>query len=163
MSHFSKAAIGRPEQWLIEIAASIGLDYSRLSHETTNELTDHSIKRHGDRNIHGSATIINADFNRIPDIVRTPDFAIIGAIRKETLINAYAKIDNGITYLYFEDVLISRKNKALRGKTLYKVTRPLSFDEFLMNVSKNGKTDVSKAVFFISQNDVQTAGGHPGG
>jgi hypothetical protein len=52
--------------------------------------------------------------------VKAPDCAVIGAIRKETLINAYAKIDNGITYLYFEEVLFSRRNKSLRGKTFYK-------------------------------------------
>jgi hypothetical protein len=40
------------------------------------------------------------------------------------------KIDAGITYFYFEQIFDSRKNKALRGSTLYKVTRPaiLSLD-----------------------------------
>jgi len=163
MSRFEKTTIGKPAQWLIEAAATIGLDYSRLSHETTNELTGHSIKRHGNRDIHGSATITAVDFDRIPEIVKIPDYAVIGAIRKNTLLNAYAKIDNSITYLYFENVLKSRKNKALRGKTLYKVTRPLSFDEFLNNVSRNKKTDISKAGIFNAQKNVQTAGGHPGG
>ena len=68
-----------------------------------------------------------------------------GAIRKKTLINAYAKIEKYITYMYFEDVLNSRKNKSLRGKTLYKITRPLLFHEFISNVSRNKKTDISKA------------------
>jgi len=163
VSKFCKAVIGKPAQWLIEAAANVGLDYSRLFHETTDELTGHSIKRHGNRDIHGAATIITTDFDRIPDIVKTPDYAVIGAIRKETLLNAYAKIDNGITYLYFENVLKSRKNKVLRGKTLYKVTRPLLFDEFLNNVSRNKKTDISKAGIYVSQKNVQTAGGHPGG
>jgi len=142
---------------------SIGLDYSGLSHETTNELTIHSIKRHGSHDIHGEATVTSADFDRIPNIVKNPDYAVIGAIRKETLINAYAKIDSGITYLYFEDVLKSRKNKALRGKTLYKVKRPLLFDEFLNNVSRNKKTDISKAGIFNLQKNVQAAGGRPHG
>ena len=163
-----KTVIGKPAEWLIEAAASIGLDYSMLTHETTNELIKHSIKRHGDQNIHGAATIRLMDFDYIPDIVKAPDYAIVGALRKETLINAYAKIVNGITFLYFEDVLKSRKNKSLRGKTLYKVTRPLSFNEFLNNVSRNKKTDTSKAtIFYISsvviEENVQTAGSHPGG
>jgi len=76
--------------------------------------------------------------------------------------NVYAKIDNGITYLYFEEVLFSRRNKALRGKTFYKITRPLSFDEFLKNISRNKKTDISKAMF-LNKKNVQTAGGYPGG
>jgi len=143
---FKKDEICRPEKWLIEAGASIGLDFSNFIHETTSEFHDHSLKRHGDHQIHGEATIIDADFERIPAIVRAPDYAVIGAIRKETLINAYAKMDNGITYLYFEEVLFSRKNKALRGKTLYKITRPISLDEFLKNVSRNKKTDISKAI-----------------
>ena len=163
VGHFKKTSTGKPAQWLIEAAADIGLNFTGLTHEITNELTAHSIKRHGDRNIHGMATITGTDFDRISDIVKTPDYAIIGAIRKGTLINAYAKITNGITYLYFEEVLISRKNKALRGKTLYKVTKQLSFDEVLKNVSRNGKTDISKARILNTQKNVQTAGGHPGG
>ena len=145
MNSFSKTIIGKPEIWLIEAAAKIGLDYSQLTHEITNEFINHCIKRHGDQKTHGGATVTDADFERIPDIVKTPDHAIIGAIRKETLINAYAKIDNGMTCLYFEEVMISRRNKTLRGKTLYKVTRPLSLKEILRNVSGNGKTDISSA------------------
>ena len=140
-----KKLIGNPEQWLVAAAASVGLDYSELAHEITDEFIDHSMKRHGDRSLHGAATITASDFDFIPDIVKKPDYAVIGAIRKETLVNAYAKTCNGMTYLYFEDVMKSRKNKSLRGKTLYKVTRPLSFDEFQKNVSRNNKTDISKA------------------
>ena len=163
MSNLEVKKMGKPEKWLIEAATDIGLDYSRLTHETTNDLIDHSIKRHGDRRFHGSATITLADFERIPDIIKAPDYAAIGTIRKKTLINAYAKIDNGITYLYFDVVLTGRKNKALRGKTLYKITRALSFEEVLKKVTRNGKTDISKAKVLNFKNNVQTAGGHPGG
>ena len=163
VKHLERTIISEPEQWLIEAGPAIGLDFSSLTHETTNQLRDHSIKRHGNPEIHGTATITLADFERIADIVKTPDYAIIGAIRKGTLVNAYAKIEDGITFMYFEEVLISRKNKVFRGKTLYKVTRPLSFAETLKNVSGNGKTDISKAVIFNFKKGVQTAGGHPGG
>jgi len=77
--------------------------------------------------------------------------------------NVYVKIDTGITYFYFEDILCSNRNKCLRGRTLYKITRPLSLDEVLKNITKNDKTDISKAKILILQEDVQTAGGHPGG
>jgi short subunit dehydrogenase-like uncharacterized protein len=140
-----KKLIGKPEQWLITAAASVGLDYSELSHEITDEFIEHSMKRHGDRSLHGAATITAADFDLISDIVKNPDFAVIGAIRNETLVNAYAKTCSGMTYLYFEDVMKSRKNKSLRGKTLYKITRLISFDEFQNNVTRNNKTDISKA------------------
>ena len=103
------------------------------------------MKRHGDPKKHGAATITYVDFEHLPDIVKSPDYAIVGAIRKETLFNVYAKVKNSITYMYFEEVLKSRRNNALRGKTLYKVSRVLSFNEILRNVSWNGKTDITKA------------------
>jgi hypothetical protein len=149
--YFEKSKISEPEKWLIEAAASIGLDFSGYIHEVTNEFHDHSLKRHGNPTIHGAATITDVDFECIPDIVKNPDYAIIGAIRKETLLNAYAKIYGNTTYLYFEMVLISRRNKSLRGKTLYKVTRQLSFDEVLKNVSRNGKTDISRSWIYNSK------------
>lgn len=158
-----KKFVGRPEKWLLNTAASVGLDYSELFHEITDEFIDHSMKRHGDRNLHGAATITTTDFDFIPDIVKNPDYAIIGAIRKEKLVNAYAKTSCNITYLYFEDVMISRKNKSMRAKTLYKVTRLLSFEDFLKNVSRNNKTDISKAAIVNTKKNVQTAGDRPGG
>ena len=163
MKYFEKNTISEPEKWLIEAAASIGLDFSGYIHEVTSAFHDHSLKRHGNPQIHGAATITSADFKRIPDIVKNPDYAIIGAIRKETLLNVYAKIDDGATYLYFEEVLTSRKNKSLRGKTIYKITRPLSFDEVLKNITRNGKTDIARAWIFNAKKNVQTAGGYPGG
>ena len=158
-----KKLIGNPGQWLINAAKSVGLDYAELCHEITNDFIDHSIKRHGDRSFHGAATITASDFDFIPKIVKNPDYAVIGAIRKETLVNAYAKTDNGMTYIYFEEVMNSRKNKTLRGKTLYKVTRLLSSDEFQKNVSRNNKTDISKAAIVNAKKNVQTAGDRPGG
>ena len=163
MKPFEKIPICKPEQWLIKAGIFIGLNFSELTHEITNEFKNHSIKRHGDYKLHGTATVTTADFDQISCIVKNPDYAIIGAIRKEVLINAYAKIISSITYLYFEDILKSRRNKAMRGKTLYKVTKPLSFDEFFNNVSRNKKTDILKAWIYNSQKNVQTAGSHPGG
>jgi hypothetical protein len=145
VTSFVVTEIGRPEKWLIEAAAAIGLDFSGFVHETTNELMSHSMKRHGDPQKHGAVAITKADFERIPGIIKTPDHAIIGAIRKGTLINAYTKADGGSTYLYFEEVLQSRKNKALRGKTHYKINKPLTLEEFRKIVTMNKKTDISEA------------------
>jgi hypothetical protein len=163
MSQFIKTTIGKPEQWLIKAASSIGFDFSKLIHETTNEFVDHSMKRHGNTDIHGAATVKSTDFNIIPDILKAPDYVIIGAMRKGTLLNVYAKVDNSLTWLYFEEILISRRNKVLRGKTLYKITKSLLFDDFLKNVSGNKKTDISKACLLNLKENVQTAGGYPGG
>jgi hypothetical protein len=142
MQPFEVTILGKPEAWLLEAAASIGLDYSALIHEVTDHFRNHVINRHGDPAKHGAATVINTDFDKIPAIVKTPDMAILGASRRGNLCNVYVKIETGITYLYFDEVLKGKRNKALRSSTFYKVTRPLSLDEVLKNVARNDKTDV---------------------
>jgi hypothetical protein len=162
---FTRVTIGVPEPWLIEAAAKIGLILAGFVHETTNQFEDHVLNRHGDSVFHGAATMTAADFSRITGIIKAPDMAIIGAKRKGRLINAYAKTENGVTYLYFEEILKSRKNKALRGCTFYKVTRHLTIDEILKNVTRNNKTDISEAKIYepVKQKKVQAVGGYPGG
>jgi hypothetical protein len=145
VTDFEIKKIGKPTQWLIEAAATIGLDFSELTHEITNHFKNHVINRHGDPAKHGSATVTEKDFDRIPNMLKTPDIAIVGAIRWNLPCNVYIKIDTDITYLYFEDILDSNRNKCLRGRTFYKVTRPLSMDEVLKNVIRNDKTEISNA------------------
>ncbi|MDR0403662.1 MAG: hypothetical protein LBH35_08760 [Treponema sp.] len=145
MQPFEVTILGKPEPWLIKAAASVGLDYFGLTHVITDHFRNHVINRHGDPAKHGAATVTHEDFNKIPAIVKAPDMAIIGAIRRGNLCNIYTKIETAITYLYFDEVLDSKRNKALRSSTFYKVTRPLSLDEVLKNVSRNDRTDVSKA------------------
>lgn len=145
MHRLKKAEIGKPEQWLIEAAKEIGLDYSLLSHEVTDHFKTHVIKRHGDPAYHGAATVTDADFDKIPSIVKKPDMAVIGASRQRSVHNVYVKIESGVTYLYFEEVLDSNRNSVMRSNTFYKVTRPLTLDEVLKNITRNDKTDISKA------------------
>jgi hypothetical protein len=145
VNSFEKNKICRPEKWLIEAAAGIGLDYSELSHEVTNHFKNHVINRHGNPAKHGTATVTNTDLEMIPAIVKKPDIAIIGALRWGLFCNVYIKIESGMTYFYFDQVLDSKRNMALRSGTFYKVTRPLKLDEILKSISRNDKTDISKA------------------
>ena len=152
MCRFKRTTIGKPEQWLIEAAASIGLDYSQLTHEITNHFQSHVIKRHGQ----GILAITEKDYEKIPDIVKSPDMAVIGAVREGTLINAYAKRETGATYLYFEEVLDSNRNKALRGRTFFKIIKKIDMKNFERIITMNKITDLSKAKKIA-------AGGYPGG
>ena len=152
MNPFHKTTIGKPKKWLIEVAAEIGLDYSELSHEVTNDFKDHVEKRHGQ----GILAITDRDFEKIPEIVRKPDLAIIGTIRKGELRNVYVKMEMGVTYLYFDKALDSNRNKVLRGSTFYKIVKPLDMENLERIVKMNGITDLSKAKKIIA------AGGHPG-
>jgi len=65
VNSFVKNEVCKPEKWLIEAGASIGLDFSKHIHETTNEFYEHSLKRHGNHQIHGEATITSVDFKHI--------------------------------------------------------------------------------------------------
>jgi hypothetical protein len=138
---FHKTTIGKPKKWLIEAAADIGLDYSGLSHEVTNHFKSHVIKRHGQ----GALLITEKDFEKIPGIVRNPDLAIIGAIREGALINVYVKMEPGTTFIYFDEVLDSNRNKALRAKTFFKITKPLDMESLEKIVTMNGLTDLTRA------------------
>jgi hypothetical protein len=150
---FNKIVIEKPRQWLIEAASSIGLDYSELSHEVTLFFLKHVVKRHGGGNLAMSAK----DYKKMQWIVKSPDLAIIGGTRGKKIFNAYAKRIDGETYLYFDEVMNSKRNKALRGCTFYKIKKLLDMDGFIRIVTMNGKSDVSGAKKIIA------AGGHPGG
>ena len=140
-NNFEVKKIGKPAKWLIKAAVDIGLNFTELTHEVTNYFKNHVLKRHGK----GALAITEKDFERIPGIVESPDLAIIGLIRKGVLSNAYAKRIGGKTYLYFDEVLDSTHNKALRSRTFYKITKELDMDGFLRIVTMNEKSDVSRA------------------
>ena len=153
---FDKIPVCTPTSWLIKTAQEIGKDFISLTHEYTSDTIKHSMGGHSDLKTHGSATLVLEDFQRISCIVQNPNFAIIGAVRRAMLINAYAKINDGMTYMYFEEILQSRKNNALRGLTLYKISKPVTLIRFINIVTMNNKTDISKA-------RVIAAGGNPDG
>jgi hypothetical protein len=141
MNTFETRIIGKPEKWLIMAAACIGLDLAGFTHKVTNHFENHVKKRHGK----GLLAITEKDFERIPGIVKTPDMAIIGANREGALINAYTKRETGVTYLYFEKVLNSTHNRALRSLTFYKIIKQLDMAGFENIVTMNGITDISVA------------------
>jgi hypothetical protein len=157
---FHKTIIGKPAQWLIESAASIGLDYSKLTHEVTNYFVNHGIKKHGNaktEKARGQLAVTPADIKRIPDIVKNPDCAIIGIKRNSETLVAYSKRYGDGTVIYYEEVLNSNKNKALRSKTMYKKMGTVGSETFLRIVANNAHIDVSGVKTVVG------AGGHPGG
>jgi hypothetical protein len=157
---FDITKVGKPEQWLIEAAASIDLDISALTHEITTYFINHDIKRHGNveaEKAQGQVAVTSSDIDRIPDIVKTPDCAIIGIKRHEETLIAYSKRFEDGTVIYYEEVLNSKKNKALRSKTLYKKTGLVSGETLLKIVANNAHTDISDVKIVVG------AGGQPGG
>jgi hypothetical protein len=157
---FEKTAIGRPERWLVEAAQTAGLDLSGSTHEMTNYFVSHSVKRHGNaetEKAQGQISVTLADFERIPDVVKNPDCAIINIKRNRGTLIAYSKkIEEG-TIIYYEEVLDGKRNKALRSKTIYKKKGTVKEDTFLKIVSNNAHTDMSQIKMVVG------AGGNPGG
>ena len=160
MKPFERKAIGKPERWLVEAAKTAGLDISGLAHEVTNYFIDHSVKRHGNAETErrqGQISVTVADMDLIPDIVKKPDCAIINIRRNRDVLIAYSKKIEGDTVIYYEEVLNSKRNKALRSKTIYKKMGTVKKDVFLKIVSNNAHTDMSQVKVVVG------AGGNPGG
>ena len=151
--------IGKPAQWLVEAAAAAGLDISGLIHEVTNYSKSHSIKRHGNaetERAQGQVPVTLADFDRVPEIVKNPDCAIINIKRNGGTVIAYAKKFEDHTVIYFEEVLNSKRNKSLRSKTIFKKMGTVKADTFLKILKNNIHTDVSEIKMVVG------AGGYPG-
>ena len=160
MQLLEKHIIGKPAQWLIEAAAGIGLDISGLSHEVTNYFVNHSINRHGNaktERAQGQVAITRADFDLIPDIVKNPDLTVLNIKHNQIIFIAYSKKFDDWTAIYYEEVLNSKKNKALRSKTIYKKMGMVYVDTFLKIISNNAHIDVSEIKIVVG------TGGHPGG
>jgi len=160
VNQFNKTVIGKPAQWLIEAADSIGLNFSYLDHEITNYFVSHSMKKHGNAKLEkarGQVAITSADIDRLPNVIKTPDYAVIGKNRSNEIFIAYSKRFEDGTVIYYEEVLNSNKNKTLRSKTIYKKMGTVSKDSFLKIVANNGRTEI------LVEKTVVGAGGHPGG
>jgi hypothetical protein len=157
---FEKTVVGRPERWLVEAAKAAGLDISGLAHEVTDNFVAHCKKQHGNAEVEkarGQLPIASADIELIPDIVKNPDCVIIGIKKYGQTFNAYLKKEGDGAVIYYEEVLNSKKNKALRSKTMYKKMGKVSDENFLKIVSNNANTDVSGTKMVVG------AGGNPGG
>jgi hypothetical protein len=145
---FEKIPIGKVEKWLIDEAKEVGLDIDGYDHEITNHFVNHVMNEHGDERTEksrGNIAIKESDFNLIPEILKSPDFTIVGAKRGDQNIIIHSKkMDDGTT-IYFEEVLSGEKNKTLRGKTMYKrISTDIDEDKLKSIVTMNEKTDLSK-------------------
>jgi len=157
---FNRTVIGRPAQWLIEAAAAIGLDFSGLTHEITDDFITHCKKKHGNEKVEksrGQLPIADTDIELIPEIVKNPDCVIIGIKKYGQTLNAYLKGEAIGAVIYNEEVLNSKKNKSLRSKTMYKKMGTTSSETFLKIVANNANTDISGIKMVVG------AGGYPGG
>jgi len=153
-----KASFGKVEKWLVDEARKVGLDIDGFDHEITNEFVSHVMRRHSNERTEkrsGQVAVKEGDFDKIPAILKNPDYTIVGSKRNNKNILTYAKKMEDGTMLYFEEVLDGKRNKALRGVTMFKRKRDINEGNLIAIVTMNGKTNLLGARIVIGR------GGHP--
>jgi hypothetical protein len=144
-----KIAIGKVDRWTADNAKKVGVNIEGYEHEISNYFIRHVLKNHGNEKTEtkrGNLPITGEDFEKIPDIIEHPDYAIFGAKRNNGERIIYIKKAKNGTILYFEEILTGKVNKSLRGNTLYKTKKTLDKDGMIANIRINGKTDLSKII-----------------
>jgi hypothetical protein len=142
-----KVTIGKVESWIVQNASEVGLNIEGYEHEISNYFIRHVLKNHGNEKkeaARGNLPIHGDDFDRIPSIIKEPDYAIFGAKRNKEDRIIYAKNLEDGTMFYFEEILTGKSNKSLRGRTMYKTRKILNLDGVLANIQMNRKTDLSE-------------------
>jgi len=148
--------MGKVENWLVEDAKKTGLNIEGFEHEITRKFMTHVLDEHGDTKkeaARGQIAINVKDFEKILDIIQSPDYVLFGGkyTKGDTKGNdfiVYAKEMTDGTTLYYEAVLPGKRNKKLRGKTMYKRKNIMDKQKFLNIVSNTDGVDVSNAEIF---------------
>jgi 2-polyprenyl-3-methyl-5-hydroxy-6-metoxy-1,4-benzoquinol methylase len=148
----TKVTIGRADKWLVDNAKQVALDIADYTHEITADFVKHIIKRHtneGSERERGNVAITDEDIKNIPKIIYNSDYVIFGTKRYgEERIIYVKKVEKG-TALYFEEILLGKKNKSLRGVTLFKRKEDLSENKLYAILKSNTKNDVSNAKIVV--------------
>lgn len=150
---FERKPQGKVADWFVDIAKQSGFDFSGYEHETTNHFENHVLNEHGRGNENDPANVPveQKDFDRIKDIIDSPDFIAFGVKREGEDRVIYAKSFDDGTTLYFEEILDGKKNKKLRGKTMFKRTDKVTGEKLKKILSSNRKNDVSEMKIACSE------------
>ena len=136
---------GKVTQDFVNVAKECGFDFTDYNHETTNYFETHVIKEHGKGNENDPANIPieTSDFDKIQEIINEPDFIAFGVKRDGEDRVIYAKSYPDNTTLYFEEILDGKKNKKLRGKTMFKRAEKVDSEKLKTLLKSNKKNDIS--------------------
>lgn len=145
-SSFKKIPQGKVSDWFVNVAKQSGFDFTGYEHETTNHFENHVLKSHGEGNEKDQANIPvkEEDFNKIKQIINSPDFIAFGVKRDNQDRVIYAKSFDDNTTLYFEEILEGKDNKKLRGKTMFKRADKVDSDKLKKILKSNSRNDVSE-------------------
>ena len=149
---FEKVPIGKVEKWLVDGSKEVGLDIDGYEHEITNEFVTHVMNKHGNEKnekSRGQVAIKQDDFSKIPEIIKYPDYVIVGIKSLGRDMTAYAKKMPDGTMQYLEEVLAGKRNRSLRGKTMYKRKRETNDKEFFKIISDGDGTDMTNTKVLV--------------
>jgi hypothetical protein len=138
-----KASIAPAEPWLVDAAKENGLDIAGHNHVIDGSAVRHVLNRHSDEGVEssrGQLPVTDADFERIPDLVGSPDAVVFGTKTrgKRDQIGYIKRLEDGNT-LYLEEVRTGRKELAAVSMRKYPAAK--DFDSIAGTLPSNARSD----------------------
>jgi Large polyvalent protein associated domain 38/phage-Barnase-EndoU-ColicinE5/D-RelE like nuclease3 len=138
-----KAVLGQAADWLVQGAATRGLDIEGFNHVLDGSAVRHMIKNHyeakGEKS-RGQIALSDSDLLALPDVVQNPDRVVLGTqnrLGKEQI--AYIKqLPDGST-LYLEEVRTGRKE--LAAVTARKYPATMNVESIVSTLHPNAQGD----------------------
>jgi len=155
-----KAFIGAAEPWLTDAAAMYGLDIKGYQHVMDGSAVRHVLNRHGDaatEQSRGQLPIGPDDFDKIPDVIRSPDRIVLGTKTKgkRDQIGYIKRLADGTT-LYLEEVRTGRKALATVSMRKYPAAR--DFDAIAGTLPSNARSDGGNIPILVHPPDTHKDG-----
>lgn len=151
---FIKLNLSPVSDWLIKKEKEVGIDISGYMHQITTDFMKHTLNNHGDEKSEeqrGNIAITEDDFTNIQSVFEKPDLVVLGLRRKnEDMIIYTKKLEDGTT-VYMEEILSSKKNQALRSKTMYKSKNEISIEKLEKILRENKQNDCSKMIITLGE------------
>ena len=151
---FIKLNLSPASDWLIKKEKEVGIDISGYMHQITTDFMKHTLNNHGDEKSEeqrGNIAITEDDFTNIQSVFEKPDLVVFGLRRKnEDMIIYTKKLEDGTT-VYMEEILSSKKNQALRSKTMNKSKNEISIEKLEKILRENKQNDCSKMIITLGE------------
>jgi hypothetical protein len=138
-----KAVIAPVHQWVVDAAKAQGIDLDGYSHVIDGSAVNHAMNRHSDVAIEksrGQLPISKADFDRIPEVIDSPDRVVLGTKTKgnKDQVGYIKRMDDGTT-LHLEEVRSGKKELAMVSMRKYPATK--DFDAIADTLPSNARGD----------------------
>jgi hypothetical protein len=80
-----KIPVKKVDPWIVKNAGDIGIHIDGYTHEISNYFIRHVLKTHGDEKTEldrGNLPIRDVDLERIPEMIASPDYVVLGGKKK---------------------------------------------------------------------------------